>query len=98
MIRHTVLLTFSAAATDADLDGIVESLQVLPAKIGAIATYTVARDLRLDPTNASIMVVADFDSVADYREYSTHPDHVAVINQQIKPILAHRSAIQVELA
>jgi hypothetical protein len=41
--------------------------------------------------------VADFDDVDGYFVYRDHPDHVAVINESIRPILADRAALQHEI-
>ena len=40
------------------------------------------------------MVVADFDDVDGYLVYRDHPDHQAVIQELIRPILAARAAVQ----
>ena len=42
-------------------------------------------------------VAADFDNLDDYIEYRDHPDHRAVILEQIAPILAERAAMQLEI-
>ena len=48
--------------------------------------------------NFDLAVVADCDDVAGYRAYATHPAHLAVIAERIRPILADRAAVQYEVA
>ena len=97
MIRHCVLLDFVDSATDEALAGIVTALSTMPERIAEIRSYSVARDLGLSGDVAKIAVVADFDSVEDYQVYASHPDHVQVITDLIKPIVAARSAAQIEI-
>ena len=47
--------------------------------------------------NAQFGIVADFDDVDGWRRYVAHPAHVAVLRDRIRPILATRTAVQVEL-
>ncbi len=97
MIRHTVLLTF-VEGTDADVvDGIVASLSQLPERIPSIRSYVVATDLGLADGNATLAVHGEFDDVEGYVVYRDHPEHRAVIDTQIVPVLASRSAAQIEI-
>ena len=57
-------------------------------------------DLRLeayacvDEGNAHIGVVGTFDDAAGWKAYIDHPEHQAVVQQQIRPHLVNRTAIQ----
>ena len=44
--------------------------------------------------NFDLAVVADFDDEAGYRVYATNPEHLTVIAERIRPILADRAAVQ----
>ena len=92
--RHIVLLRFTDDATDEQVDGIVTALRTLPDDIPELASYVVGVDAGLADDNASLGVVADFDSAADYEVYRDHPAHLAVIQERIRPILAGRTAVQ----
>ncbi len=92
--RHIVLLRFTDDATDEQVDGIVAALRTLPDDIPELRSYVVGVDAGLADDNASLGVVADFDSPADYEVYRDHPAHLAVIQERIRPILAGRTAVQ----
>jgi hypothetical protein len=93
-LRHVVTLTFQDDTTDEQVEEIVEALRLLPSQIDALRGYVVGRDAGLADGNASLAIVADFDSVQDYEVYRDHPAHQAVITQLIVPVIASRSAVQ----
>lgn len=97
MIRHCVLLTLTDDAPAGQAETIVSQLRTLPGLIPAIASYRAGVDLGLADGNASIAVVGDFETEADYNTYATHPDHVAMIAEHIRPFAAGRTAVQFEL-
>ncbi len=39
-------------------------------------------------------LVADFDDVDDWRTYATNPDHLQMIAELVRPIVAERAAVQ----
>lgn len=96
MIRHTVLLTFAEGTDDATITGIVDSLSRLPDLVPTIRDYRIGRDLSLAADNAELVVQGDFDDVEGYVAYRDHPEHRAVIDAQIRPVLVARSAAQHE--
>ena len=97
MIRHTVLLTFVEGTDDDTITGIVDSLSRLPDLVPSIRAYIVRRDLSLAGDNADLVVHGDFDDIEGYVAYRDHPEHRAIIEQQILPDLATRAAVQIEL-
>lgn len=96
MIRHVVLLRWTAESTADQHQAVLDELTTLPAAIPEIARYRLGEDLGLAEGNASLSVIADFASVADYEGYRDHPEHQRVIAERIKPILAGRAAVQYE--
>lgn len=92
--RHVVTLTWLDNANDAVVEAAVDALRALPDQIPEIRSYEVGQDAGLSPGNASIVIVADFDSSAGFETYRDHPAHRAVIDEHIRPILADRSAVQ----
>lgn len=97
MFRHVVLLTWIPEATAAQRRTVLDALATLPAAIPEIRDYRFGEDAGLAESNASLAVVADFDDAAAYQVYATHPEHVRVIAEHIRPILASRTAAQYEL-
>ena len=97
MIRHCVLIDLADTATDADRQAMIDGLRVLPSIIDEISAYTVGLDLGLVDGNASLAVVGDFETKAGFEVYATHPDHVRVVKELIKPFAVGRSAVQLEI-
>jgi hypothetical protein len=96
VLRHVVCLTWSDTATPAQVAAVVAGLQALPAQIPEIRAYTVGSDLALTAGNADLAIVADFDTVDDWRTYQDHPAHQQVLVERIRPILAGRAAVQLD--
>jgi hypothetical protein len=94
VLRHVVLLTLDG---DADVEGIVASLRRLPGLIDEIRSYEVLADAGLAEGNAHIAVTGTFDDDAAWRAYVDHAEHQAVLQQQIRPHLVTRSALQAQL-
>jgi len=94
MFRHVVLLRWKPEATAAERFAVQSNLADLPARIPQIRNYEIGADAHVNDGNFDLVVVADFDDVADYLVYRDHPDHQAVIRERIQPILADRAAIQ----
>ncbi len=97
-IRHCSLLTFAPGTPEEHLDEIVVALRELPAKVEAIETYEVGRDAGLTSGNAQIAVIAGFADADAFRAYGTNRDHVAILDQLIKPCLQSRTASQIEVS
>jgi hypothetical protein len=93
-LRHIALLTFRDDTTDEQVEAIIEALEELPGKIPELVSYVVATDAGVDEGNASLAIVAEFDSAEGYEAYRDHPAHRAVATQLIIPVLIGRSALQ----
>ncbi len=87
MFHHIVLLRFTPESTTEQHRAVVDALRPLPEVIPEITSYEVHLDERLDAANAHVSVHGTFADEAAWRTYSTHPDHVAVIQTRIAPIL-----------
>jgi hypothetical protein len=97
MIRHVVCLTWTDDASDADIAAVGAALGELPGQIPEIRRYTFGPDAGLADGNARFGIVADFDDVDGWRRYLAHPAHQAVLRDRIRPILAARAAVQLDL-
>ncbi len=94
MLRHVVLLRLDDGADAAMVERIADALRALPDSVPSIRDYCVGVDQGLAEGNAQLSVVALFDDEAGYAEYRDHPDHVAIIDRHIRPVLAGRMATQ----
>jgi len=99
-LRHMVLFKLVEAATEAQKRAMVEALQGMPKKIPQIAGLSCGFDAGLASGNFDFGLTVDFVAGADYEVYATHPAHVEVLQNFIKPILlpGSRTALQFPLA
>ena len=97
-VRHCVMGKFTAEATDEQKKTMVAEIVGMKAKIDVIVNAVAGLDLGIDPSANGFVATLYFGSKDDYVTYSTHPEHVAVITNFIKPILAPgtRNAVQFE--
>lgn len=96
MIRHTVLLTFDGI-DETIVQATIDALTELPSLIPEIRSYTVGRDLGLAEGTATVVVSGDFASVEDYQIYSSHPEHVRVLDADIRPHVTALTRAQIEI-
>ena len=94
MVRHVALFRWKPDTAEADVSKLEQELHGLPTKIACIQSYRFGRDLGLQEGNADFAIVADFTDEAGLEQYANHPDHQEVLNGRIRPMLAHREAIQ----
>jgi hypothetical protein len=82
-----------------------EGLLKLPKQLDSFIGFELGTDLKLAAgqshpagRNRSIAWSASFANIADYERYNESKEHVAVVNQLIKPIIVpgSRAAIQYE--
>ena len=93
-MRHVVMIRLNETATEADVSAIVDGLGTLPDLVPEIRSYSIGRDAGISEGNFNLVVVGEFDDEAGYQAYAVNADHVAVINDYIKPFIAGRSAVQ----
>ncbi|MQA94643.1 MAG: Dabb family protein [Streptosporangiales bacterium] len=96
-IRHVVVFTWKAEATEEQRRAVPERLSALPGAIPEIAAYAFGGDVGLNQGNGDFAVVADFASREDYLVYRDHPEHRAAIAETIAPIVDGRTAVQFAL-
>jgi hypothetical protein len=97
VFRHVVLMRWKDDATAEQRSHVSAGLAELPSIISEIRDYKFGNDGGVNEGNFDLAIVADFDDVAGYLVYRDDPDHVALINDRIKPILAERVAVQHEI-
>ena len=96
MFRHVVLLRWIPDATQEQRAAVESGIATLPSLIPEIRSYVFGADAHVNEGNFDLAIVADFDDFDSYVVYRDHPDHVAVIAERIRPILAVRAAVQHE--
>ncbi len=94
MFRHVVLLRYVDHATPEQRTAVIDGLSALPAQIPGLRNYVIGDDAGVSTGNFDFAAVADFDDEAGYRAWATNPEHLRVIAERIRPILADRAAVQ----
>ncbi len=92
--RHVVMFRWTDDAPDGHVDRVRDGLSALPGIIDQIRGYVHGPDLGVSPDSWDYVLVADFDSEADFQVYRTHPDHLAFIDEVITGNTAERAAVQ----
>lgn len=95
-IRHVVMFRWAAHVDAEHIGRVRDGLSALPAAIGVIRSYVHGPDAGVSDGNYDYAVVADFDSVDDWRTYRDHPQHVQLIDELIKGHVTDRAAVQFE--
>ncbi|MCS5715595.1 Dabb family protein [Herbiconiux sp. CPCC 205716] len=99
MIRHVVAWKVaatepaSAALAAAEITRLLSSL---PALVPSISSLTVGPNMAYFESNWDVVLVADFETLADLDAYQVHPEHQAVV-PQIKALVSQRAAVDFEL-
>jgi Stress responsive A/B Barrel Domain len=97
VFRHVVLLRFTPESTADQHEAVVTALRTLPAHLDVLRRYDVALDAGLADGNWHCSAQADFDDADGWRTYTDDREHQRIIAELIKPILADRAAVQIEL-
>ena len=94
------MFKFREDATEQQKAALWAAILEMPAKIKEIVCIQSGTDLALAEGNHHFCANVDFFSEADYKVYATHPAHLEVLNNHIKPLLVpgSRSAVQFRLA
>lgn len=93
MFHHIAMFRFRPEVPAETVGSIRERLLRLPETIDSIRDYRVGRDLGLSDATWDMVVVAGFEDEAGYRAYSTHPDHVPIVDE-IRGLVTDRAAVQ----
>jgi hypothetical protein len=88
------MITFTEDASEAQKQALYDGLAKMPQVMDFIRRYEFGPDLGLGQSNPNMALVADFDSEEAWRDYSTHPDHLDLIENLVKPIVAGSTRVQ----
>ena len=93
MIRHIVILKLKE---NSPLSLIKEKILNLKKEINEIINIEVGIDIKFDKNPSDLSIIADFKDIKDLEIYATHPKHIEVINNYIKPHLISRNVVDYE--
>jgi hypothetical protein len=94
VFTHVWSMTFTEDATDAQRAAFVATMAELPSQIEGVESFRSGVDLRLNPGNSDVVIVAEFTDETAWRAYLEAPAHVAFIEKHVTPLCATWSAIQ----
>lgn len=96
-VRHVALFRFGADVTGEQVRALAAGLDRLPEAVGVMLDYRHGRDLAINEASYDYGVVGDFATVDDYVTYRDHPEHRALIERLVTPIVTDRASIQIEI-
>jgi Stress responsive A/B Barrel Domain len=96
MLRHISCLTWKEGTPPEAVAAVEAGLAELPALIPELRAFSFGPDLGLASGNADFAIVADLDDTDGWRRYQEHPAHQALLVDRIRPILASRTAAQLQ--
>ncbi len=96
MVKHVILWTLKSEYSEEQKaiikEEIKKGLEGLKGKIEGLIDITV-QITPLASSNADLMLDSTFEDEAALKNYSTHPEHVAVANIKVRPYTATRSCM-----
>lgn len=100
MVKHVILWTlkdeFSAEEKERIKAGIKEGLESLAGKIPGLVEIHVNTH-GLESSTADLMLDSLFENEQALKDYSKHPEHVAVADGKVRPFTAVRACLDYEV-
>jgi quinol monooxygenase YgiN len=88
MLRHVAMFRWQDGVSDDQKRAARDALAALKQEVPSVVEYTVGFDIRRNPNNWDMVLVADFEDVAGLESYFAHPvmnaasDLVASVTQK----------------
>ena len=94
MFRHIVLFSFHDGV---DVDAIVAGLDALVGVVPGMISMRAGSDAGISEGNFDFAAVVDFEDEAAWHGYVSHPAHVKVRDELIRPFSTARAAVQMNV-
>lgn len=98
MVKHVILWTLKELSEEEKKSvkaGIKKGLENLKGRIPGLLEIKVVTN-GLPGSTADVMLDSLFESYEALKAYSTHPEHVAVADEKVRPFTAVRSCLDFE--
>ena len=99
MVKHIILWNLKDEFDDAQKESIMKEIKLdlegLQGKIEGLVDIKVQAE-KLDSSTADLMLDSTFENEDALKFYSTHPEHVKVANEKVRPFTAVRSCLDFE--
>ena len=93
MVKHIILWKLKEENNTAEIkNGIKQNLEGLLGKIDGLIEIKVQAEC-LESSNVDVMLYSVFENEQALKDYSVHPEHVAVANSKVRPFTQNRSCI-----
>ena len=100
MVKHVILWTLKDQYSGAQMEeikaGIKEGLEGLKGQIPGLVDIKVYTN-GLSSSNTDLMLDSNFENEEALKNYATHPAHVAVADNKVRPFTASRNCLDFEL-
>lgn len=100
MVKHVILWTLKDQYSGAQMEeikaGIKEGLEGLKGQIPGLVDIKVYTN-GLSSSNTDLMMDSTFENEEALKNYATHPAHVAVADNKVRPFTASRNCLDFEL-
>ena len=100
MVRHVILWKLKEELSDAEKKeikaGIKAGLEGLKGQIPGLVDIKVYTN-GLSSSNTDLMLDSTFENEEALKNYATHPAHVAVADNKVRPFTASRNCLDFEL-
>ena len=100
MVKHVILWTLKDQYSGAQMEeikaGIKEGLEGLKGQIPGLVDIKVYTN-SLSSSNTDLMLDSTFENEEALKNYATHPAHVAVADNKVRPFTASRNCLDFEL-
>ena len=100
MVKHVILCTLKDQYSGAQMEeikaGIKEGLEGLKGQIPGLVDIKVYTN-GLSSSNTDLMLDSTFENEEALKNYATHPAHVAVADNKVRPFTASRNCLDFEL-
>ncbi|MDD7403982.1 MAG: Dabb family protein [Butyribacter sp.] len=100
MVKHIILWQLKDELSYADRKdikkGIKEGLESLSGKIPGLVEIQVNIE-PLNSSNADLMLDSTFENVEALKNYATHPEHVKVADNKVRPFTKTRTCLDYEI-
>lgn len=101
MVKHIILWTLNPELSESEKQqvkqDIKEGLEGLVGKVPGLMDVKVNIDGRLDSSNADVMLDCTLESEEALKAYASHPAHVAVADNKVRPYTVQRSCLDYEI-
>ena len=100
MVKHIILWTLkemSDSEKESVKTGIKAGLEGLTGKVPGLVDIKVITSGRLASSTADLMLDSTFENEEALKDYSKHPEHVAVADSKVRPYTASRSCLDFEV-